>query len=105
LRRNENELNADFSNYQLNDQEKDITKLLVDYPSIIQDASVNLDPSAIANFAYALAKSFHKYYHDVRILNAETIEAKTFRLVFCSNIAKVLKSSMDLLGIEMPEKM
>jgi arginyl-tRNA synthetase len=105
LRRNDEDQQLDYGGYELNSHEKEITKQLLDYPLTIADAAKNLDPSSIANYAYALAKSFHKYYHDVRILKAETEDARKFRLVFCDNIAKVLKSSMDLLGIEMPEKM
>jgi arginyl-tRNA synthetase len=71
----------------------------------VKEAGDQFDPSAIANFSYQLAKDFHRFYHDVRILNAETEEAKAFRSQLCEQVGKVLFSAFDLLGIEMPERM
>jgi len=59
----------------------------------------------VANYAYALSKEFHRFYHDVRILNAETEAAKSFRIQLSTKVGEVLKSSFDLLGIEMPDRM
>ncbi|MBK9256846.1 MAG: arginine--tRNA ligase [Saprospiraceae bacterium] len=94
-----------ISRYAMNDPEKMLLRSLSEYPEILREAGQNLDPSAIANYCYALAKQFHRYYHDVRILNAESEDAKIFRLTLCRNVSKVLNSAMDLLGIEMPERM
>ncbi len=105
LRKKQDDNIVDYQSYELNDLEKNILRQLIDYPQVIIQAANDYDPSHVAGFSYTLAKSFHKYYHDIRILNAESKEAKTFRLVFCKNIADVLKSSMNLLGISMPEKM
>ena len=63
------------------------------------------DPSKIASYAYGLAKMFHKFYHEHRILNASKVEARKFRLDLCINTAKILEHSMNLLGIDMPERM
>jgi len=78
---------------------------LYTFPSLIQEAAASYDPSTIANFCYTLAKSYHKFYHDYSILRAETEEAVAFRLKLCQATANVLRFGMDLLGIEMPEKM
>ena len=59
----------------------------------------------IANYAYNLAKDFHRFYHDVRILNAETEAAIAFRCELSDQVGKVLFSAFDLLGIEMPDRM
>lgn len=87
------------------DNEKELLKLLLDYPHMISDAGINYEPSIIANYCYSLAKEFHRFYHDVRILKAETDDARLFRLSLANEVAKVLKSGMKLLGIEMPERM
>jgi len=96
---------ADFSGYALEVAEKDLIKSLLQYPQIIEQAANNYDPSLIANYSYVLAKQFHKMYHDVRILSAETEGAKAFRLRLCKAVGNVLESSLNLLGIEMPERM
>ena len=89
----------------IQEPEKALIKHLVTFPSIIHDAGEQYDPSSIANYAYNLAKDFHRFYHDVRILNAETEEAKAFRSTLCNEVGKVLFFAFDLLGIEMPERM
>ncbi|MDA8692995.1 arginine--tRNA ligase [Saprospiraceae bacterium] len=87
------------------DQEKDLIAALQVYPGLIKEAMGKYDPAVIANYCYTLAKSYHRYYHDYRILTAETEEIKTFRLSLSSAVAKVLKQGMALLGIEMPDYM
>ncbi len=86
-------------------QEKELLNQLFTYPSIIQQAADELDPSAIANYCYNLAKGYHKFYHDHSILKAESEAAKSFRLQLSKMVANVLESGLDLLGIEMPERM
>lgn len=90
---------------KLETDEKDLIAQLYAFPGIIKEAASEYDPSTIANFCYTLAKSYHKFYHDFSILRAETEEAVAFRLKLCQAIANVLKFGMELLGIEMPEKM
>lgn len=98
--------NDAFQNYvDVNNDEKDLLMQLTEYPNVINNAAVNYDPSLIANYAYTLAKGFHKFYHDHSILKAESEEAKSFRLNLCQLVADTLEDSMKLLGIEMPEKM
>ena len=97
---------GDYSTYnELEDQEKVLLTLVMSYPDVVLEAANGYDPSTIANFCYSLAKEFHKFYHDIRILGAETENAKSFRLTLSSVVAKTLQHGMDLLGIEMPEKM
>ncbi len=85
--------------------EKDLISMIYDFPAQIKAAAGEYDPSVIANYCYDLAKSYHKFYHDYPILKAPTQEASAFRLVLSGMIAKVLQTGMDLLGIEMPERM
>ena len=54
---------------------------------------------------YDLVKEYNQFYHDFSILREENPELKNFRLVLSANVAKIVKSGMDLLGIEVPERM
>ncbi len=90
---------------EINEQEKSLIKQLVNFPDVVAEAGTLYDPSSVANYAYALAKEFHRFYHDVRILNGETDAAKSFRIQLSTKVGEVLKSSFDLLGIEMPDRM
>lgn len=85
--------------------EKELLSLLNGYPKVIEEAADQYDASQVASFSYQLAKTYHRFYNDVRILKAESESAKLFRLTLCKVIGNTLKHSMDLLGIEMPEKM
>jgi arginyl-tRNA synthetase len=85
--------------------EKDIIKLILSYPDKIKEAADQYDPSTIANYCYALAKDFHRYWHEVRILSADNIQDKEFRLVLSYLTGQILKSGMNLLGIEMVDRM
>lgn len=85
--------------------EKDLITTLYQFPGLIQSAAEGMDPSLIANYCYNLAKAYHKFYHDYSILKAESEPAKEFRLILSIAIANVLKTGMDLLGIEMPDRM
>ncbi|MBP7239135.1 MAG: arginine--tRNA ligase [Saprospiraceae bacterium] len=91
--------------YVLNEDEKLLLNMLGQCPQIIDAAAREYSPAHIANYAYALAKEYHRYYHDVKVLQAESEEAKAFRLILIRLIGNVLLQTMDLLGIEMPDKM
>jgi len=95
----------DFSNYSIQNVEKDLVKSIIHFPIVIEQAATQYDPSLIANYSYSLAKQFHKFYHDFRILGAESEDAKSFRLQLSKTVADVLESSLQLLGIEMPDRM
>lgn len=85
--------------------EKELLVALLDYASVVQKAAVEYDPSLVANFSYDLAKKYHRFWHDLSVFNAETPEARAFRLTLSKAVGQVLKSSMGLLGVEMPERM
>ena len=103
--RKEDLQSVDHSGYALQTIEKELIREVLEYPKMISNAAKDLDPSIIANYCYNLAKSFHKYYHDVRILKAETKEAKSFRITLIKVIAETLQKAFLLLGIEMPARM
>jgi len=106
LRRYNEESYGSYNDYkELNEFENALMKEVVNFPELIKEAAENYDPSSIANYCYNLAKTYHRFYHEVRILTAETEAAKAFRLELSNVVATVLAKGMALLGIEMPEKM
>ena len=62
-------------------------------------------PSGIANYAYELAKEYNQFYHDFSILREEDATLKAFRILLTRNVGKVIKTAMNLLGIDVPERM
>ena len=89
----------------LNDKEQALIQRLVEYPSVVRQAGDEFSPAVIANYAYALASEFNSFYHDYSILGEQDADVRLFRLVLCESVAKVLRSALDLLGIEVPERM
>ena len=85
-------------------QEKDLILQIHEYPELIRQAAEAFDPSIIANYCYKLSKSYHKFYHDLKIVGVEQ-EAEAFRLKLSKTVGDVLNSAMELVGIEMPERM
>lgn len=96
------ELEAD---YNFEPKEISILKLLHDYPEITQQAADNLSPALIANFAYELAKEYNQFYHEVVILKEVDENKRNFRIVLSEFTGNTIKSSMALLGIQVPERM
>lgn len=93
------------TNVPLNDKEIALIQKLNDYKTVVEQAGTDYSPSGIANYCYELTKDFNQFYHDYSILNANSEEEKTARLVLAANVAKTIKNAMQLLGIEVPERM
>lgn len=89
----------------LNDKEVQLVQKMAEFSAAVKDAGDNYNPAGIANYVYELTKDFNQFYHDYSILNADTETEKISRLVLANNVAKTIKNGMDLLGIEVPERM
>ena len=90
---------------EINDKEKNLLKLIMLYPNIIKSSAENLNPALIANYIYDIVKTFNSYYQSVSILKIEDKSVQNFRLSLSFKIGLIIKSSMRLLGIEVPNKM
>ena len=89
----------------ISEKEEGLIQMLVDFATVVREAGKTYSPALIANYTYDLVKEYNQFYHDFSILR-ETDEAKKqFRLVLSANVAKIVKSAMSLLGIEVPERM
>ncbi len=86
-------------------QEKELLKALGEYPSVVLTAAQGYDPSHVANYCYQLAKHYHRFWHDLPILHATDPATRAFRLQLSRAVAHVLQTGMNLLGIEMPQRM
>ena len=90
---------------EINKKEKQLLKLLTIFPETIKSAADNLNPALIANYTYELVKNFNSYYQTTTILKINDEELKGFRLTLSYKVASIIKSSMKLLGVNVPEKM
>ena len=95
-------INLDF---EINEKEKDILKQLTQFPISIKAAADNYSPALIANYTFELVKLFNSYYQSITILKVNDKTIKNFRLTLSFKVGEVIKNSMKLLGINVPEKM
>ena len=105
LRKAGNEVQSSIFNIQLNEKEIELIQKMNEFGAAVEQAGKDYSPSGIANYCYELTKVFNQFYHDYSILNEPDEQKKAVRLVLAKNVAKIIKSGMSLLGIEVPERM
>ncbi|MEZ4802198.1 MAG: arginine--tRNA ligase [Gelidibacter sp.] len=87
------------------EKEKELLKQILLFPEIIQNAADNYSPALIANYTYDLVKEFNSFYQNVSILGADRVEEKIFRVELSKTVATIIKNALELLGIDVPERM
>jgi arginyl-tRNA synthetase len=95
----------DKQEVDLNLKEKELVKLIRDFATIVQEAGRNFSPALIANYTFELVKEYNQFYHDFSILREENQAKRNFRLCLSEMAGRVIESGMNLLGIEVPERM
>ncbi len=85
--------------------EKELLVSIEQYGMVLKQSAEELNPSVIAIYAYNLAKTFNSFYAEHSVANAESEEKKQLRLRICGMTAVVLSSSLQLLGMSVPERM
>ncbi|MGN8068943.1 arginine--tRNA ligase [Mucilaginibacter sp. 22184] len=99
------EVNTKIEVTELAGVERDLIVLLNQFPDVINTAANDYSPAVIANYVYELAKVYNKFYHEKSIIQAEDEISKQFRLQLSASSAKVISKAMNLLGIDVPERM
>ena len=94
-----------YVNATLLPEEVELVKALAEYPAVVRTAGEQFAPSVIAAYTYDLAKQFNGYYHDHSILKEENEAVRSLRLKLAAEVARVIRSAMSLLGINVPERM
>jgi arginyl-tRNA synthetase len=94
-----------ISNIKLTKVEKNLLKMLYEFPLVLHQADDNLSPAQIANYCYELTKEYNHYYQDTPILQRVEPEVANFRVLLSFFVGNVIKKAMTLLGIDVPEKM
>ncbi|MBT0607396.1 arginine--tRNA ligase [Aequorivita echinoideorum] len=95
----------DLTSIKIHAKEKELIKIIQQYPDTIQLAAENYSPALIANYTYDLVKEFNSFYQNVPILATDNEQEKLFRIKLSAAVAEVIKSAFSLLGIDVPERM
>lgn len=91
--------------YTPNATECKLTRTLLEFPNVVNEAGKNYSPALVANYAYQVASEFSSFYHDYKILKEEDEGARSFRFHLSQNVRSVIKDALGLLCIEAPERM
>ncbi len=90
---------------ELHEKEKELIKMMAQFPEVIQTAAANYSPALIANYSYDLVKEYNSFYQSVSILGENDANKKVFRVQLSAKVAHIIKNSFRLLGIDVPERM
>ena len=94
-----------ISNKELEPKEKLLLKTISLFSDSVSEAATRLSPAVISNYLYDLAKTFNQFYQECPIVDDSNINQSVLRLQLSDQCARNIKSGMDLLGIEVPERM
>lgn len=96
---------SDFESVDLNEKERNLCKILVQFPQAIEDAGNTYSPAILINYTYELVKAYNSFYQSVSIFNADNNAQRDLRILLSAITAKVVKQSMGILGINVPDRM
>ncbi len=85
--------------------ERETLFLINSYNTKLQEAAEEYSPAVMANYAYELAKEYNQFYQSIPIFNESDASKLKFKIAFSSVVANAIKSAMNLLGIQVPERM
>lgn len=105
LRKVEGELGEVNYKGELHESERQLIKQLLELPEAFDVAAKTYNPSVIAAYAYDLVRDFNSFYQQCAILREPNNELRVFRLALTKKVGEVVKKAMNVLGIEMPERM
>jgi len=85
--------------------EREIILMIARFPEIFAEATDDLEPNLIADFADSLADKFNTFYASLPVIKAEPRELSDARLLLVDAVRITLRNSLKLLGIEAPQRM
>lgn len=89
----------------MNEKERELAINILRFKETVETAAEKFSPAIVANYVYELAKNFNQFYHDNSIISEGELETSRFRLCLADACAMTIKKSLNLLGINAPERM
>ncbi|MDG2343100.1 MAG: arginine--tRNA ligase [Flavobacteriales bacterium] len=95
--------NSNGVNFQK--QELELIKSISSFPEIIKQSANELSPAILANYLFNLVKAYNSFYQSCPIIKEENENLAEFRLQVSTLTANVIRKGMQILGINVPERM
>ena len=105
LRKADFDYNVNVEISELHEKEKELLKIIAQFPEVVQQAAKAFSPALVANYTYDLVKEYNSFYQSVSILGEENEAKKIFRVQLSNKVAQTIKNAFQLLGIEVPNRM
>ena len=99
-----NNTKIEIKKVEINSIEKDLIKKIIEYPEVIRDSAFSYNPSLICNYIFEMVKIYNRFYQNNEILVDDQL-TRSLRLTISEEVSKIIKTSSDLLGFEVLEKM
>ena len=99
-----NNTKIEIKKVEINSIEKDLIKKIIEYPEVIIDSALSYNPSLICNYIFEMVKIYNRFYQNNEILVDDQL-TRSLRLTISEEVSKIIKTSSDLLGFEVLEKM
>lgn len=100
-----NFVESDFGNYEPNASEKELIMQLSNYKEVVEKAAETLSPAQVANYVYDLVKTYNSFYQNNPVMTLEDENARQFKLQISDLTAKTIRKSLNLLGINVVNRM
>ncbi len=90
---------------EINSYERELLRQILWFQEKLVEAAKSYDPSLLANYLYELAQKYNSFYHENPILGETNSERRYFRYLLSMDVARTLKKGLNLLGIEVVNRM
>ncbi|MCA8831185.1 arginine--tRNA ligase [Hymenobacter pini] len=90
---------------ELHDTERDLIQELGRYAAVVAEAARTQSPAVVAQYAYDMAKAYNRFFTEVRIFGEPNESKRAFRVALSAQTGRIIKASMGLLGIQVPDRM
>ena len=99
----DNEFNIE--DLKINSKELEVLKFISNFPDILGQSAKDLSPYLLANYLYSLVKSYNSFYQDHPIITEDNYDLRNFRVQMSKLVSEIIEKGMNILGIEMPDRM
>ena len=87
------------------EEEYALIKSIADFPGSVKKAAASNEPFMISRQISLIARNFNRFYNNSRIINLEDEDLKKARLLLCEAVCDIISEGLDLLGIDVVERM